>query len=151
MLTSTIARAQNASNVNVSGSAVGRHSASPQRVRGFVVLVVSLSGMFGALVVGSAAALAGLALGVLGLILVGIYLLSIMVFFWELVIRTDDLGADVPQVRPVVDSEWITPDDWIAGRIHAWELAKAASVSDTKPQQIVPDTTQPLPQSSTAT
>ena len=113
------------------------------------MLVVSLSGMFGALVVGSAAALAGLALGVLGLVLIGIYLLSIMVFFWELVVRTDDLGADVPRPRPVVD-EWITPDDWVAGRIHAWELAKAAAVSGTTPQQIVPDTTQPLPQSSSA-
>jgi len=106
--------------------------------------------MFGALVVGSAAALAGLALGILGLVLVGIYLLSIMVFFWELVIRTDSLEADVPKPRPIVDSEWITPDDWIAGRIHAWELAKASSVLDTRPQQIVPDTTRPLPQSSTA-
>jgi hypothetical protein len=115
-----------------------------------VVLVVSLSGMFGALVVGSAAALAGLALGVLGLVLVGIYLLSIMVFFWELVIRTDSLQADVPRVRPAIDSEWITPDDWIAGRIHDWELAKAAAVLDTRPLQTVPDTTRPLPQSSTA-
>lgn len=111
------------------------------------MLVVSLSGMFGALVVGSAAALAGLALGVMGLVLVGIYLLSIMVFFWELVIRTDDLGADVPATRPVVDSEWITPDDWVAGRIHAWELAKAASVSGTTPLRTVQDTTRPLPQS----
>lgn len=117
------------------------HRAPRQRIKGFVILVGSLAGMFLALIVGSVLVLAGLAVGIIGLILVIIYVLSIMVFFWELVVSTDAHQSDAPPPKPPVE-EWITPDEWVAEHIHRWERNKGLTLAEieTKPGPIVPGT-----------
>jgi hypothetical protein len=118
---------------------VPNHRAPRRRIKGFFILMGSLAGMFLALIVGSVLVLAGLAVGIIGLILVIIYLLSIMVFFWELVISTDDHQSDAPRPKPPVE-EWITPDEWVAEHIHRWERNKGLTLAETetKPERIVP-------------
>jgi hypothetical protein len=81
-------------------------------MRGFVTLIVSLVGMFVALLLGGIFALAGLAAGMIGMLLTGLYLVSVMVFFWELVIHEPDLTTiSVPEHE---EEEWITEGDWVS-------------------------------------
>ena len=100
----------------------GRHR-SPDRHRppgifsGFVVLLVSLTGMFLALVVGSVVALAGLAGGIVGLCLVGLFLVSVMVFMVELLRRPEmvngQLSTDYQSHAGAAESERDDPvDPW---------------------------------------
>jgi hypothetical protein len=80
-------------------------------MRGFVILVISLCGMFVALLLGTVFALAGLMAGIIGLCLMGLYLISIMIFFWELVIHEPDLQTiSIPEHA---EEEWITEGDWV--------------------------------------
>jgi hypothetical protein len=84
--------------------------------------------MFLALLVGSVVALSGLAGGILGMLTMGLFLVSIMVFFWELVLRADDLQVDVPASqqadtrrrdrKAAIKGDWITDYDWIGEQAH---------------------------------
>jgi hypothetical protein len=84
--------------------------------------------MFVALLISGTLALAGLAGGIIGMVMVGLFLVSITVFFWELVLRADDLQIDVSASqqayarrrdrKAAVESDWITDYDWIGEQAH---------------------------------
>jgi hypothetical protein len=91
---------------------MGRHSAPRFHwMRGFVTLIISLIGMFVALLLGAIFALAGLMAGIIGLLLMILYLVSVMVFFWELVIHEPDLKTISEPEH--AEEEWITEGDWV--------------------------------------
>jgi predicted lipid-binding transport protein (Tim44 family) len=124
--TNTCATATIAASVNAEDSVPGRHRVPKQRYfKGFMIMLGALVAMFFALIIGTIAALAGLAGGIAGLILVGIYLISVIVLMWELLFRVPALdregevaayqGAHRRRSDRDQDGadEWITDEDWV--------------------------------------
>jgi hypothetical protein len=108
-------------------------------MRGFVTLIVSLTGMFIALLLGSIFALAGLMAGIIGLLLMILYIVSIMVFFWELVIHeTDWQTISVPEHA---EEEWITEGDWVSddSSITTQPLRTTPGKSPSRPRRWTPE------------
>jgi uncharacterized membrane protein len=126
---STIVLGPTVATANACSSDVGRHAAETRgHIKGFFILLGSLIGMFFALLVGGVIALAGLAGGILGMMMVGVFLVSVMIFFWELVLRADDLYVDAPSRNKAdahsrdrkadIASNRITDYDWIGEQAH---------------------------------
>jgi hypothetical protein len=77
--------------------------------------------------------------GIIGLILMVIYLVSIMVFFWELVIHEPDLKTiSVPEHA---EAEWITEGDWVSddSLTATIPMRIAPNKPDSRPRQWTPE------------